>query len=257
MEKKVLAIVSHPDDAEFLCAGTLALLYKKSWEIHMATMTAGDCGSKEISRKEISEIRKLEASNAAKIIEAEYECLGFDDLFITYDKPSIIRVIVHLRKIRPQLVITMSPTCYMVDHEITSKLVQTACFAGGMVNIDTPRYPPLDYIPHLYYTDPMEGKDNFGLKIKATTIVDITSVMDYKTEMLICHKSQREWLKQHHGMDEYILSMKRQSENTGKEIGVEYAEGFRQHLGHAYPQNNLIHNELETTSQFVENIRDQ
>ena len=29
MNKTVLAIVAHPDDAEFLCAGTLALLKQK------------------------------------------------------------------------------------------------------------------------------------------------------------------------------------------------------------------------------------
>ena len=215
-------------------------------------MTAGDCGSKELGKKEISELRKTEAANSAKIIEAVYECLGFEDLFITYDKPSIIKVVTHIRKIRPQLVITMSPSCYMIDHEITSKLAQTACFGGGLVNIETPDHPPLDYIPHLYYADPIEGKDKFGIDIKATTLVDITSVMDIKTEMLACHKSQREWLRQHHGMDEYILSMKRQSEKRGEDILVHYAEGFRQHLGHAYPQDNLIFNELDTATHLKE-----
>jgi hypothetical protein len=45
-------------------------------------------------------------------------------------------------------------------------------------------------------------------------------------------------------MDEYILSMKRMSESRGKLAGVSYAEGFRQHLGHAFPQNNLLEEEL-------------
>jgi len=62
--------------------------------------------------------------------------------------------------------------------------------------------------------------------------------------MLACHRSQREWLQQHHGMDEYILSMKRHAEDRGRDIGVLYAEGFRQHLGHAFPQDNLLQKEL-------------
>jgi LmbE family N-acetylglucosaminyl deacetylase len=132
----------------------------------------------------------------------------------------------------------------MVDHEITSKLAQTACFGGGIVNIETPGIAPLEYIPHLYYADPLEGKDKFGNQVKPTTVVDITTVMDIKTEMLGSHKSQREWLRQHHGMDEYIISMKRLAEQRGRIMGVKYAEGFRQHLGHAYPQNNLILEEL-------------
>ena len=32
-----LAVLAHPDDAEFLCGGTLALLALRGWEIHVAT----------------------------------------------------------------------------------------------------------------------------------------------------------------------------------------------------------------------------
>jgi len=244
MDNRVLAIASHPDDAEFLCAGTLALLRQKGWGIHIATMTAGDCGSKELDKKQISQIRKKEAAKSAAILDGGYEWLGSEDLYIFYDRPTILRVVTHMRKIQPQLVLTMSPSCYMIDHEITSMLAQTACFAGGMVNIETPGIPPMDFIPHLYYADPLEGKDKFGEIITPTTMVDITSAMEIKTDMLACHESQREWLRQHHGMDEYIHSMKRLAEDRGSIMGVKYAEGFRQHLGHAFPQNNLIRDVL-------------
>jgi LmbE family N-acetylglucosaminyl deacetylase len=244
MEKTALAIVAHPDDAEFLCAGTFALLHQKGWRIHISTMTAGDCGSKNLKRSEISEIRKKEAANSAKILDAGYHCLGLEDLFITYDKPAIVKTVALIRQVRPQVVFTMSPSCYMLDHEITCQLVQSACFGGGLVNVDTPGIDPIDFIPYLYYADAMEGKDKFGQKINATTIIDISSVMQIKTDMLGCHKSQREWLRQHHGMDEYILSMQRQSKARGEEISVLYAEGFRQHLGHAYPQDNILLKEL-------------
>jgi LmbE family N-acetylglucosaminyl deacetylase len=30
--KIVLTILAHPDDAEFMCAGTLALLHQKYWQ---------------------------------------------------------------------------------------------------------------------------------------------------------------------------------------------------------------------------------
>ena len=123
MNKTVLAIVSHPDDAEFLCAGTLALLSRAGWKIQLTTMTSGDCGSKELSKEEIIAIRRQEATDAARIINAGYESLEFEDMFITYDKPSILRVLLHLRKIKPQIVLTMSPSCYMVDHEITTRTV--------------------------------------------------------------------------------------------------------------------------------------
>ena len=240
MEQKVLAIVSHPDDAEFLCAGTLALLQKKGWEVYIATMTAGDCGSKFLSREDISDLRKVEATKAASLINANYACLGFNDFSITYARDSIHQVTAHIRKVKPDMVFTMSPDCYMLDHEITSLLVQTGCFASGVVNFPTPGIEPHGLIPHLYYLDPIEGKDKFGTKILPTTIVDISSVIDLKAEMLSCHRSQRDWLREQHGMDEYIHFMKRQSSQTGKLVGVSFAEGFRQHLGHSYPQSNKL-----------------
>ncbi|HEV2833523.1 MAG TPA: PIG-L family deacetylase [Hanamia sp.] len=242
--KTVLAIVAHPDDAEFLCAGTLALLKEKGWRIEVATMTGGDCGSMEYSREKISEIRKREAASAAGILNARYHCLECDDVFLMYDKPTLLKTISLVRKVRPTLVLTMSPSCYMVDHETTSRLVQTACFSAGIDNIKTEGSLPYHYIPYLYYLDPMEGKDIFGREVKASTIVNISDTMKIKEQMLLCHKSQQNWLMAHHGMNEYIQSMKEVSKKRGIEISTKYAEGFRQHLGHAFPQDNVLKREL-------------
>jgi hypothetical protein len=103
---------------------------------------------------------------------------------------------------------------------------------------------PFDYIPYLYYSDPVEAKDIFGKMVDTPVYVDITSVMDVKEKMLACHKSQRSWLMAHHKMDEYILSMKRHGELRGREINARYAEGFRQHLGHSFPQDNILKDQL-------------
>jgi LmbE family N-acetylglucosaminyl deacetylase len=213
-------------------------------------MTAGDCGSKELGKEEISKIRKQEAAASARLLEAGYDCLGFEDLFITYDKPSIVRVTAQVRKVRPQLVITMSQTDYMLDHEMTGTLVQTACFCGGIKNIETEGLAPLDYIPPLYYADSIDGRDTYGAELLPSMLVDIGTVLDLKTDMLSCHKSQREWLRKHHGMDEYILSMKRMAEKRGRLAGVSYAEGFRQHLGHAFPQHNLLLEALQPVARM-------
>jgi LmbE family N-acetylglucosaminyl deacetylase len=243
MEKVVLGIFAHPDDAEIVAAGTLSLLKKAGWYVHIATMTPGDKGSAELSREEISRIRKAEAAASAKLLDGEYHCLGFDDAYILYDRESINRVVTLIREVKPDLVITASPNDYMVDHEMTSKIVQTACFCAGIKNMDAGG-EPFWSVPHLYYADPLESKDIFGNFVEVLILVDITDEMDKKAEMLASHKSQRDWLLAHHKIDEYILSMKRHGENRGKEINVKYAEGFRQHLGHAFPQNNLLKEQL-------------
>lgn len=239
MKKVALGIFAHPDDAEFMCTGTLSLLQKAGWSIHIASLAPGDKGTNVYSRADVSKIRKGEALKAAEILGGEYHCLEFEDVYILYDRDSINRTTSLIRRIRPDLVFTSSPDDYMADHEITSQIVATACFAAGIKNMevdDTPYEP----IPYLFYCDPMEGKDKYGNFIQPSTYVDVTSEMVIKEKMLTCHKSQRNWLLDHHKVDEYILMMKRFANLRGKDIHSLYAEGFRQHLGHGFMQNNIL-----------------
>jgi LmbE family N-acetylglucosaminyl deacetylase len=241
--KNILAFMAHPDDAEFLCAGTLARLKNQGFQLHLATMTAGDGGSAELSNEEIARIRYIEAEQAAALLDADFQCAHQRDFFVTYGQATIQAAIEIIRRANPILVITHSPQDYMTDHEQTSLIVRAACFAASApnakTNVDEPA-PPLATIPHLYYTDAIEGKDIFGNAIPPSLYVDISDVIETKAAMLACHASQRDWLLQQHGMDHYVEAMKHWSAQRGSEIGVQYAEGFRQHLGHAYPQNNLL-----------------
>ena len=249
--KAVLSLLSHPDDSEFMSVGTLALLRGKGWDIHIATMTPGDAGSVEYSREEISKIRRGESGRAAKILDGTYHCLECDDLFITYDRVTLLKAIELVRRVRPRLVFAPSPCDYMLDHEITSQIVQAACFAAGVANVETPGVAAYESVPYLYYADALESKDKFGVIIEPTTLVDITSVMETKEKMLCCHESQRNWLMAHHGMDEYVISMKRFAEDRGGKINCRFAEGFRQHLGHAYPQDNILQAELDELVHII------
>lgn len=239
----ILAVGAHPDDIEILCAGTLALLHGSGWKVEFATMTPGDCGSTTLSREEISAVRKKEGAASAALLDGSYHCMECDDIFVSYDRPTLLKVVALIRQVRPEIVFTMSPQDYMVDHEITSIAVETACFSAGIKNIDTGDEPFLK-VPHLYYFDPIEGKDKLGNDIQATTIVDITSTMATKEKMFLCHDSQLSWLKAHHGLDEYVASMRALATRRGRLVGVEFAEGFRQHLGHAFPQDNALQQAL-------------
>src|SRR5438552_5032837 len=87
MASVVLSILAHPDDAEFLCAGTLIRLVREhGWEAHIASMTPGDCGSAELPAEEISRIRRSEGAKAATLIGATYHCLEERDLLIFYNE---------------------------------------------------------------------------------------------------------------------------------------------------------------------------
>jgi LmbE family N-acetylglucosaminyl deacetylase len=131
----------------------------------------------------------------------------------------------------------------MPDHEFTSLVARNACFAASAPNFDTDRRPgaaATERIPHLYYAAPAAGSGIFGEPIPSSLYIDISEVVGLKADMLAEHKSQREWLRVQHGMDEYIEEMRRWSAAQGEVIGVEFAEGFRQHLGHPYPQDDRI-----------------
>jgi LmbE family N-acetylglucosaminyl deacetylase len=243
-KRTALAVGAHPDDIEILCAGTLALLHARGWNVECATMTPGDCGSATRSRGEISAIRKKEAAASAALLDGNYHCMECDDIFIMYDRPTLLKVIALVRQVKPEIVFTMSPRDYMVDHEVTSDIVRTACFSAGMQNIETGSLEPFSGIPHLYYMDPMEGKDGLGSAVHPTTLVDITSTMGKKEQMFLCHESQFSWLQSHHGVDARLGPMRELAVLRGKSIGVPHAEGFRQHCGHAFPQENILTQEL-------------
>ena len=241
---RILAIHAHPDDVEFQCAGTLALLKGRGASITIATMTPGDCGSAELGTEEIAATRRAEAKQSADLLGADYHCLEFRDLMIVVDNDSRRRVTEFLRRVRPNIVLTAAPVDYMSDHELTSHLVRDACFNASVPNYvtisDSTPAPPLDWIPYLYYVDPVEGSDHYGNRIEPGFIIDITSTFEMKKQMLACHASQRSWLLKQHGIDEYLLCCERWSGSRGQEIGASYGEAFTQHSGHPYPSDNRL-----------------
>ena len=238
-----LAVLAHPDDAEFLCAGTLVRLAREhGYALHVATMTAGDCGSPDRPPDEVADTRKAEAATAAALAGASYHCVGEPDLRVIYGERVLEDVVKLLNRVRPAVVFTHSPDDYHPDHEQTSRIVRTAAFAAPVPNFLYGRQgdAPLSRIPHLYYCDPLDGKDVFGRPVEPGVRVDITGTIDVKSAMLAAHESQRAWLKAHHGVDDLVESMRAWSATQGALAGLAFAEGFRQHKGHSYPQECLL-----------------
>jgi len=236
-----MSLLAHPDDAEMLCAGTLIRLADAGWQVHMATVANGDCGTATLGRSEIAAIRREEGTTAAAKIGATYHCLDEPDVHVAFDKPSISKVIDLLRGVAPTLLFTHSRHDYMLDHEQVHLLARAGAFSYPIPNAS--QLPLIDgcAIPWLYYCDPVESRDPYtGEPVTPTTIVDVTRQTERKVKMLACHASQREWLRAHHGMDEYIEAMKRFSAERGRQIGVAYAEAFVQHRGHPFPSDDLL-----------------
>ncbi len=240
---RILAIHAHPDDVEILAGGTVALLAGLGHSITIATFTAGDCGSRELGPDAIATVRRGEAARSAARIGAAYVCLGMRDLAIFNDGPSRRKVVEVLRQTQPQLVLTSSPVDYLCDHEAVSALVRDACFAAPAPNYrteaDHPAHP-LEAIPHVYWMDPVGGEDREGRPVAPDFVVNVAETFARKREMLSEHASQREWLRQHHGTDDYLDTMERWTRERGRQAGFTHGEGFRQYRGHPYPQSPLL-----------------
>lgn len=239
----VLALFAHPDDAEFLCAGALAHLADRGAKVHIATMTPGDCGSVILPATKIARLRRKEAARSAELIGASYACLEEKDLRIFYDRRTLDKVMELVRRVNPSLAFTHSQVDYMLDHETTSRLGQTACFGAMAPNFKTGvrgAAKPLRRVPHLYYAQPFGGRDILAAEIRPTVFVNISATMDRKEKMLASHESQRAFLRAQQGIPDTVPMMREMAARAGEAAGFHLAEGFRRHRGQGFPPDDLL-----------------
>ncbi len=228
-----LAVAAHPDDIEFLMAGTLLRLREAGWELHYFNLSTGNCGSATIPGTRLRKMRAAEAREAARILDATWHPPIADDLEIFYEDRLLRKVAAVVRRVRPGIVLTHSPVDYMEDHVNTCRLAVTATFARGMPNYrTTPRVKPYSEDVALYHAVPHGLKGPLGEPVPAGGWVDIAPQRERKRAALAAHTSQRAWLDESQGMDSYLLAM----EDFGREMGklsrkFTMAEGWRQH-GH-------------------------
>ena len=227
----VLAIAAHPDDIEFLMAGTLLLLRDAGWEIHCFNIARGNLGSMQFSEARTASLRRAEARKAAKLIGAQWHPPICNDLQIFYTDSALRQVCAVVRKCAPRIVLTHSPEDYMEDHMIASRLAVTAAFARGMPNYRTrPARKAISEDVTVYHALPHGLEDGLRRRIDPALFIDTTSVHSQKRAALACHASQKSWLDATQGMDSYLLAMDAFSRAVGEmSARFEHAEGWRRH----------------------------
>jgi len=233
---KILAVHAHPDDVEHLCAGTLAVLARGGHEIVIATMTAGECGSDSTDLAATAAIRRGEAARAAALIGARYACADIPDLGVFNDDRCRRAAVELVRAAGAEIVLTASPADYHPDHEATSQLVRDACFAASVPNYATGAAAPLAAIPHLYFVDPIGGRDREGVPVVPEFGCEVSDAMETKRRMLGEHASQAAWVARQHGIADHLASMETWTRRRGADFGVAAAEGFRQYRHQPYPK---------------------
>jgi LmbE family N-acetylglucosaminyl deacetylase len=230
-----LAVAAHPDDIEFLLAGTLLRLRDAGAQIHMWNLSSGACGTADLPREEIIRIRAEEAAKSARIAGAVLHQPIADDLAIFYEPGILARVGSVIREVQPDIILTQPPHDYMEDHQNTCRLVVTAAFGRCMPNftVDPPRdawHGPTA----IYHSMPHGLRDGMRCLQRPGVYVDIGPFMETKRAMLAQHLSQKEWLDRSQGMGSYIVEMDSLGRTLGRMSGhFEFAEGWvrRLHLG--------------------------
>ena len=102
MKKRAFAVAAHPDDIEFLMAGTLILLGQAGYELHYMTVANGSCGTAQLARDEIVRIRREESQRAAASIGAVFHESLVDDLAVFYEKETLARLAAVMRQVVEQ-----------------------------------------------------------------------------------------------------------------------------------------------------------
>ena len=244
----VLAIAAHPDDIEFLMAGTLLMLRRAGCRTHVLNVGTGSCGSRVHKAAKLRAMRRREAQAAAKVLGAKWYPSLVDDLEILYTLPLLRRVAAIVRKAKPGIVLTHSPVDYMEDHVNAGRLAVTAAFARGMPNFRT--IPPrkiADTEVVVYHAMPAGLRDPLRRRVIPGAFVNTTPVHEEKLEALSQHLSQQDWLDHSQKMNSYLRTMDTMSREVGRmSRRFRHAEGWRRHLHlgfgpeHADPLRELL-----------------
>lgn len=220
--ERVLAVVAHPDDAEYLCAGTLARAKADGAEIGICVMCKGDRGQPPKPIRNLAMVRRREMAEAAKILGAAFLHCDFGDAELI-DGPKQRKKLVEMyRRFRPTLVLAHCAGDYHSDHRAASALAEAVswyCASAGHKSVAA----VMKRQPVVWWMDTMNMTG-----FEPGFYVDISGYVELKRRMLRCHKSQ---LVRSRDDDFTSLEhqMLQQCQTRGVQAGVAAAEAFRVH----------------------------
>ncbi len=180
----VMAVVAHPDDAELLCAGTLARAFEDGAKIAVAVMCRGDKGQPSKKIKDLGAVRRREAAKAAKLLGASFYWLGFDDGELADEKPTRRKLVETYRKFKATLVLAHSKQDYHPDHCAAAAIAESSSWFAASPGHKTSS-SPLQAPPALWWMDTVNMGD-----FEPGLFIDISDHVDIKRRMMACHKSQ-------------------------------------------------------------------
>jgi LmbE family N-acetylglucosaminyl deacetylase len=219
-----MVVVAHPDDAEFLVAGTVAKWAAAGSRVTYVVVTKGDKGSDdpEMTPHRLAEIREAEQRAAGAILGVkQYEFMGYEDGYLVHTlglRRDLTRLI---RRHRPEIVMCFDPTTRFIgdaypnhpDHRASGDATVDAVFPSARDRLTFPELLTENLLPHKVSQLWMGGTG------QPNTWVDIGGTLDLKKRALMAHPSQ---------LGEDAIEFATQMARWGAEgQPFEYGEAFR------------------------------
>lgn len=215
----ILSFGAHADDVEIGMAGSIARLSSEGKKIAICDLTDAD-----LSSNGTVETRKKEAAIAADILGVtERISLGLPDRGLFLKDEYIRKVAEVIRYYRPKVVFAPYFEDRHPDHGNCARIVEEAVFSAGIKNFQTDGNNLSHRAENLFFY----MINGFH---RADFLFDISLFIDKKKAALNAYKSQFE--KTANSFDTplvngYIETVEARERLFGKQVGVQFAEGFK------------------------------
>ena len=223
MKLDILAIASHPDDAELSCSGTLAAHVARGYKVGIVDLTRGEMGTRGTP-----EMRLEEAGEAAKVLQlAARENLGFEDVYFQDDKAHHLEIVKMIRKYQPEIILANAIEDRHPDHGKGATVVSKACFISGLRREETvlggERQAPWRPKAVYHYIQNDYIQPDFVFDISDFWDVKLASIKAFRSQFYDPSSSEPESFISKPGFLEFIEARARE---FGHRIQVKYGEGY-------------------------------
>lgn len=190
-----MVVVAHPDDAEFIVAGTVAKWAREGCEVTYVVITKGDKGSDDpaMTSSRLTEIREAEQRAAGAILGVRnYEFMGYPDGYLQHTLELRRDVARLIRKYRPHVIMSFDPTNRFFsdnyvnhpDHRVAGDVTLDATFPTARDRLTFPELLLDGYEPWKVRQVWLSGSD------KPNVWVDIAGTIELKKKAMMAHPSQ-------------------------------------------------------------------
>lgn len=228
--KRIAVFMAHPDDPDFICAGTCARWAAEGHHVTYVIITNGDKGSddRNLPGEELVALREREQREAAAILGVtEVVFMRQPDGMLVPDLALRKELARMIRTLKPDVLVCQDPTQWFVgkeyinhpDHRAAGHATLEALFPASRNHRYFPELLEEGLEPHRVNEVYVAGAR------EPDTWIDITPYMDQKIRALRAHASQlADW-----DPDEPIREWARE-DGKRADPPVEYAEDFRYFL---------------------------